>query len=103
MNKSHVLLFTTALLATSVLLTGCDNTEKERKQKCSSAIIDFQQATVQGDKRIDVSAASKIIKEYGCTYKDVLPEDKKKRMEELKENPIPHEQLKQNGKDWSRP
>lgn len=35
MKKSHTALIITTLLSASVLLTGCDDPEKERKVKCT--------------------------------------------------------------------
>lgn len=35
MKKNHTLLLTLALFASSVLLAGCDNSEHERKVKCT--------------------------------------------------------------------
>ena len=92
-----------AVLATS-LLVGCNNAEDVRRKTCAQAVLDMNQATRGwGDDRIDRVAVRKIIDANGCTYKDVLPEEERARAEELRKNPIPERQLKQNGMDWSKP
>ncbi len=92
-----------SVLAVS-LLAGCDNAEEKRRKICSPVVLDINQAR-KGDDRIDFDAALKTAKAHGCSYKDVLPEEKKARAEELKKNPIPVKKtdIKQDEVDWSKP
>lgn len=105
MKKSHVLLG--AVLLSTLTLIGCDNKEQVRHDACSKAVLDFQQATIQGDKDIDVNATDKTIKKYACTYEDVTPKEELERREYLAKHPIKNTDNAtvhfKNGKDWSKP
>lgn len=49
MKKSHAALIITTLLSASVLLTGCDNPEKERKVKCTKLYNEMSDVRLKSD------------------------------------------------------
>lgn len=106
MKKINIIIISAAILS-SLTLTGCDNKKDIRHNACSKAILDFQQATMQGDKDIDVKSANDVINKYNCTNDDVTSGERESRQEYLSEHPIknktdPTANFK-NGKDWSKP
>lgn len=71
MKKNHTLLLTLALFASSVLLAGCDNSEHERKVKCTNLYNEMTDAmTKKGNRK--PSAIEVDLKELTCQRTDII-------------------------------
>lgn len=71
MKKNHTLLLTLALFASSVLLTGCDNSEHERKVKCTKLYNEMTDAMTKKGYR-NPSEVEADLTEFTCQRTDII-------------------------------